>query len=108
MASSIFALSASSGFAPSGFAQANTFANLNISSNWKMVTRHEPTLTEPFVPAQRLPGSPCAAAPPPYISVISTTTLQPGSRILVRFKPTGHHSEIDNNLKHLVFERLIL
>ena len=27
---------------------------------------------------------------------------------MVRFKPTGHHSQIDNKLKHLVFERLIL
>ena len=69
---------------------------------------HKPTLTEPFVPTDRLFGTPCSAAPPPHASVVATTTLQPGSRILVRFKPTGHHSEIDNKLKHLVFERLIL
>lgn len=86
----------------------HTLANLNTRSNWKMVIRHEPTLTEPSVPVETPSGSPSAAAPLPHDTDNASTTLQPGSRILVRYKPTGHHSEIDNKLKHLVFERLIL
>ena len=73
-----------------------------------MVIRHEPTLTEPPEPVERLPGSPSAAAPRPRDNDTAATTLQPRSRILVRFKPNWHHSEIDNKLKHWVFERLIL
>ena len=64
-----------------------------------MDARHEPTLTAPFAPAAGLTELKGAA---------DTTTLLPGSRILVRSKPLGHHGEINNKLKHLVFERLIL
>ena len=36
------------------------------------------------------------------------TLLQPGTRTLVRYKPIGYHGEIDNKLKHWVFERIIV
>ena len=36
------------------------------------------------------------------------TMLLPGTRILVRYKPVGHHCEINNKLKRWVFERIIL
>ena len=69
----------------------------------------EPTLSEPAEPDERLPGSPSAASPRPhYGDYVSATTLEPGSRILVRFKLIGHHNEIDYRLRHWVFERLIL
>ena len=35
------------------------------------------------------------------------TMLKPGTRSLIRYKPIGD-GEIDNKLKHLVYERIIL
>ena len=68
-------------------------------------------MSEPAEPDERLPEllSPSAAAPlPHYGDYAPATTLQPGSRISVRFKRIGYHSEIDYRLRHWVFERLIL
>ena len=64
-----------------------------------MGTRDGPTLPAPFAPADE---------PTELQGAADITMLQPGARILVRYKPFGHHGEINNKLKHWVFERIIL
>ena len=64
-----------------------------------MVSRDEPTLLALRQVAEEFCESQEAG---------DLTMLLPGTHILVRYKPVGHHCEINNKLKRWVFERIIL